>query len=239
MHQATAGGGMVGTAFSLREVLAGYAPLLLIDSSSSVVFVGVWRTPGESPVWERCEEEAGSGVFRGVERALAKAGGLTLAEVRGFAFGEGPGSVLGIRTAAAAIRTWRAVNPGVSVFSFQGLSIVTEALARPGMALIVDARRDSWHVARAGQPLARMASADLAALAGGGGGEGLALPEGFRHWTPAPAGAVSIPYDLPEALTAMADRPFFRPTTEPEAFLYDVPQYALWTPKVHQAPDVK
>ncbi len=225
-------------------MLAKHAPLLLIDSASSVIFTGVWRTADETAaVWERCEEEAGTGVFRGVERALAKAG-ITFAEVRSFAFCEGPGSVLGIRTAAAAIRIWRTLNP-VPIFAYSGLTLVTNALARPGLALIVDARRDSWHVARAGQPLIRMTSAQAANLAnagGGGGGEGrgtLALPEGFRHWTPAPEGAERIAYDLPTALTATANTPHFRPTTEPEAFLYDVPNYALWTPKVHQAPPLE
>ncbi|AHF93345.1 peptidase M22 [Opitutaceae bacterium TAV5] len=217
---------------TLRQLLASRAPLLLIDSASSVIHVAVWRATGTEPVRERCEEEAGSGVFRATERALARAG-LGLADVRAFAFGEGPGSVLGIRTAAAAIRTWRVVNPA-PCFAFRGLEVVAAALARPELALIVDARRDSWHVARAGQELARVPSAELAALAGA-----LALPEGFRHWTPLPAGAERVPYDLPAALEATADAPFFRETEEPEAFLYDVPGYALWTPKVHQAPDRK
>lgn len=218
---------------SLHEILAAHAPLLLIDSSSSVIFVGVWRGADVAPAWERCEEEAGSGVFRGVERALAKAGVARLVDVKSFAFGEGPGSVLGIRTAAAALRTWRVLNPA-PIFAFQGVSIVAEAVGRNDLSIIVDARRDSWHVARAGQALVRMTSVELAELTKEEGV--VVLPEGFRCWTPAPAGAGRIPYDLPAAVMATAKMPFFRQTDEPEAFLYDVPQYALWTPKVHQAP---
>src|SRR4051812_19637711 len=125
---------------SLRQLLAAHAPLLVLDAASARVQVG-WFGGGD-PIdarWESADEEAGTGVFRCIERL-----GVDVNVARAFVFCDGPGSVLGIRTTAIAVRTWCALAPR-SVFSYHSLALVAESLGRDGVTVISDARRELWH----------------------------------------------------------------------------------------------
>ena len=209
---------------SLRQLLAAHAPLLLIDASSARVQVGLWTGATAEPRWQAQDAEAGMGVFAGVETLLTGAG-LRIADLKAYVFCEGPGSVLGIRTSAVALRVWRVLNPAPA-FSFQSLGLVAAALGDQAARVIADARRDSWHVAQLGAPLRRVPTAELAG--------DLVMPEHFRSWTPLPANLHRTPYDLAALLPAVADVDLFQPTDAPDAFLHEEPAYATWTPQVHQ-----
>lgn len=206
---------------SLRQLLAAHAPLLLIDAAAARVQVGCFATDGTAR-WETSEAEAGIGVFRGLE-AL----GVDLGAMRGFAFCEGPGSVLGIRTVAMALRTWTVLAPR-PIFAYQSLAVVAHTLGRNDVGVIADARRDAWHHFALGGALRRVPAADLSGK--------LVMPENFRHWSPLPAGVSSVPYSLAELLPRLVDADLFRATTEPDAFLHEEPSYATWTPQIHRAP---
>ncbi len=212
---------------SLRQLLADHPTLLLIDSASARVQAGLW-TPGDAaPIWQHSDTEAGTGIFACVE-ALLKQAGRRIAEVDAFVFCEGPGSVLGIRTAAVALRTWRVMNPSAATYSYQSLDLVARSLGRPELSVIADARRDTWHVAQLGQALRRVPSAELA-------GE-CVMPAHFRHWTPLPPALGSTHYDVATLLGALPDADVFRAVTEPDAFSHEEPSYVTWTPQIHQAP---
>ncbi len=215
---------------SLRQLLAEHPTLLLIDSASARVQVGLW-TKGDAlpPRWRASDTEAGTGVFACVE-ALLNENGLCIADVNAFVFCEGPGSVLGIRTAAVALRAWRVISSAAvtATYSYQSLELVARSLNRPEVNVIADARRDTWHVVQVGAPLKRVPSAELS-------GE-LVMPEHFRHWTPLPAGLTTTSYDLATLLPALPDADLFRAVTEPDAFMHEDPSYVTWTPQVHQAP---
>lgn len=213
---------------SLRQLLAAHPVLLLIDSASARVQAGLW-TAGETrpPSWLASDAEASSAVFAHVEKLLADAG-LQITDVNTFVFCEGPGSVLGIRTAAVALRAWRVVQPDAICQAYQSLDLVAHALGRSDATVIADARRDTWHALRLGEPLRRVTAAELS-------GE-LVMPEHFRHWTALPAGVASTSYDLAALLPSLMDADLFRATAEPDAFMHDAPDYVTWTPQVHQAP---
>ena len=87
---------------TLRALLAAYKTLLVIDSSSACAQIGLFRaglpSTGE---WEKSIGEAGIAVFQTTDKLLRRAG-VELSEIDAIAFCEGPGSVLGIRTAAVA-----------------------------------------------------------------------------------------------------------------------------------------
>ena len=206
---------------SLRQLLADHGSLLLIDAASARVQVG-WLTPGRPARWAGSDDEAGVGVFRSLaELAVAPA------DAGAFLFCDGPGSVLGIRTVAMALRTWCVLAPR-PVFAYHSLAVVAAALGRPGATVIADARREAWHAMTPGSVLRRLPAAELA-------GE-LIMPEGFRHWSPLPAGVTHTPYGLAELLPRVADSDLFRPTDAPDAFLHAEPSYATWTPQIHRAP---
>jgi tRNA threonylcarbamoyladenosine biosynthesis protein TsaB len=205
----------------LRQLLSDHAPLLLIDAASARVQTG-WIEADASARWETADDEAGVAVFRclaalGVQPAAASA----------FIFCDGPGSVLGIRTVAMALRAWNVLSPK-PVFAYHSLAIVAHALDRADLTVIADARRDAWHALSTTSPLRRLPTAGLT-------GE-LVMPEGFRHWTPLPPSVARTPYSLADLLPRVIDRDLFRATDEPDAFLHEEPSYATWTPHIHRAP---
>ncbi len=206
---------------SLRQLLAAHAPLLVIDAASARTQVGLLAADRDAR-WAVSEEEAGIGIFRGVESL-----GVDPGSVRGFVFCDGPGSVLGIRTAAMAVRTWCALAPR-PVFGYGSLALVAQALGRPNVAIIADARREAWHHFVLGGTLRRVATAELA-------GE-LVMPENFRNWSPLPARVQRVPYTLAELLPKVIDAELFHATNAPDAFLHEEPSYATWAPQVHRAP---
>lgn len=206
---------------SLRQLLADHGSALLLDAASAHVQVGLLRR--DQPArWAGSDEEAGVGVFRGVEQLAVQPG-----DVGAFVFCDGPGSILGVRTVAMAIRTWNVLKPR-PVFAYHSLAVVAQALDRPQATIIADARRDTWHCATIGSNLRRVPTAELA-------GE-LIMPDGFRHWSTLPAGVTHTPYVLADLFLMIADRNLFRPTDAPDAFLHEEPSYATWTPQIHRAP---
>jgi len=205
---------------SLRQLLAAHTPLLLLDAASSRIQVGVWNGSGP-PRWAEATEEAGIGLFQGMS-AL----GADPSQMRAFAFAEAPGSVLGIRLAAVSLRVWTSLAPR-PVFAYHALALLAAANGRPDLTFIADARRGDWHACRQGEAPGRVATALLSGP--------LATAEEFRHWTPLPAGVELLPYRVGELLEKAAEADLFRPVSEPEAFLPEMPRYATWSPQIHRA----
>lgn len=205
---------------ALRSLI-GQFPALVLDTASSLVQVGLLRADG-SARWENSPEEAGTGLFRCLERL-----GVGPADAGCLLHCEGPGSVLGIRTSAMAIRTWQILSAR-PVFAYNSLALLAHAVARPELAFIADARRDTWHHYALGSGFSRRATADLAGQ--------LATAESFRAWTPLPPGVTRLPYVVADLLPRVPDADLFRPTDSPDAYLHEEPTYATWTPAVHRAP---
>lgn len=214
---------------SLRQLLAEHPVLLLIDTASARVQVGLWTAGETQPArWRVSDTEASTGLFECVDAVLREAG-LRIAGVNAFVFCEGPGSVLGIRTAAVALRAWRVVQPvTAAAYAYQSLDLVARALNRTGLKVIADARRDTWHVAQVGEPLRRVPATELC-------GE-LVMPEHFRHWTALPSAVTTTGYDVATLLAALPAADLFRVAEHPDAFMHEDPSYVTWTPQVHQAP---
>lgn len=208
---------------SLRRIVDAHEPVLILDAASTRIHAG-WLADATTPRWQTSHLEAGIGLF-----AAIQALGVDVNEAGAFIFCEGPGSILGVRTVAMAIRAWCVLKPR-PVFIYASIGLLAEAIADPALGVIVDARRDSWHHFQLGRGLRRVPASELPSSP-------LAMPEGFRHWAPVPGHAKIVPYDLPDLLLRTRDVPLFRPTDSPDAFLAEEPAYVTWTPKIHQAPD--
>ncbi len=206
---------------SLRQLLGTHAPLLLIDAASARVQVGLFEADGTAR-WQTSEEEAGVGVFCSIE-ALD----LDLATVRAFAFCEGPGSVLGVRTTAMAVRACQALAARPA-FAYCSLAVVAHALGQRDTTVIADARRELWHRYSLEAGLRRVPATELVGK--------LVMPDGFRHWSPLPANVDRTPYLLADLLARTAKADLFRETDAPDAFLHEEPSYATWMPQIHRAP---
>jgi tRNA threonylcarbamoyladenosine biosynthesis protein TsaB len=207
---------------SLREIVAAHGPLLLLDAASERIQAGWLGRDGAR--WAESPGEAGQGLFRCLEELAADPN-----SARSFAFCEGPGSILGIRTSAMVLRTWcaLALRP---CFSYQSLAVVAAALPDAATPVVADARRETWHVFRRGADLQRVPAAALSGPC--------VMPEGFKVWSAAPAGLTRVPYRLRELLARpeVAAAGLFTATEEPDAFLHEAPAYAEWTPQIHRAP---
>lgn len=122
-------------------------PCLVLDGSARVgVRVGVlsegrWVGQGISP------DGALEGLFGCVEAALAESK-LKLGDIRSFALCVGPGSVLGIRIASLAVRSWSALEPRpIFVWeSLAGLARSALVAGEKGPYLVaVESRLKRWH----------------------------------------------------------------------------------------------
>lgn len=219
---------------SLSQLLTKYDRLLVLDAASTKVQVGVLQ-PGGSAHWRSATEEAGAGIFKCTEAVLADAQ-TGLDGIDAFIFCEGPGSMLGTRTVAMALRTWQVLGPRPA-YAFQSLAVAgyyawTLAPARE-FAVIADARRDTWHcqqVPADGRmpPLQRVPSAALA------NGE-YVTPENFRAWAQPPGLARPCSYDLAKIFPSLAEGDFFRPTDSPDTFQHAAPEYKKWSAQIHSA----
>jgi tRNA threonylcarbamoyladenosine biosynthesis protein TsaB len=129
---------------SLRTLLRSHSPLLLLDASSRRIQAGLLGP--DDARWASRADEAGVGVFACLAELGADPGA-----VAAFAFCEGPGSILGIRTSAMALRVWDVLRPR-PLFAFQSLAVAAAAAGRPGATLIADARRGLWHCLPPGSP---------------------------------------------------------------------------------------
>lgn len=211
---------------SLRELTAAHAPLLVLDAASAQIQVG-WIEPGgpenaSRARWEFSADEAGVALFRALEKLA-----VNPRDAHAFVFCDGPGSILGIRTAAMAIRTWQVLAPR-PVFAYSSLALVAHSLGRADLGVIADARRDSWHRFQLGGTLQRVSTG---ALSGN-----LVMPEHFRHWSALPAEVARTSYTLAELFSRVPDADLFHPVDSPDAFLHDEPSYVTWSPQIHRAP---
>lgn len=210
---------------SFRELISGASPLLIVDAASTRIQAGLLAADG-SQVWASSTEEAGNGIFRCLEELK-----VDLAKVGAFAYCEGPGSILGIRSVASALRAWLVLEQR-PVWAYRSLELVARSLGDPSLSVIADARRDSWHLTRSHGGVHRVPTKDLPAA------ETLRTPEGFRQWSKLPPGmnVEAVSYDLSRLVPRLMEEDLLHPSPEPDAFLHEEPSYVTWTPEIHRAP---
>jgi len=206
---------------SLTEVIRDHAPVLVVDTASLRVQVGLCQADGRNR-WITRTDEPSAALFAGLAEL-----GVDLNTVGAFVFCDGPGSVLGIRSAAMAIRVWQTLRPRPA-FAYSSLALVATALGRAEITMIADARRDTWHCQQLGGVRFRQPTSGLA-------GE-LVTPENFRSWSVPPAAVATTPYMIPDLWATTANKDLLRATEAPDAFLAEEPNFVPWKAHIHRAP---
>lgn len=122
--------------------------LLLIDSASQRLCVSAFDATGSLATVVNLED-ASMALFSSISDLLSEID-LPLDELRAIAYCAGPGSMLGLRTAAMGIRAWQATGilDKVSIYSFTSLQIGAELIGSQeegDFLLVTDARRNSWN----------------------------------------------------------------------------------------------
>lgn len=219
---------------SLAQLIATHGRILVLDAASAIVQVGLLRSDA-APIWQSSTEESGQSLFTRAQACLSAAG-LALREVQAFVYCEGPGSMLGVRTAAMAIRTWQSEIPRPA-YRYQSLTLAAHYAwsLKNGLpfAAIADARREMWHcqsVEADGRlsALQRLPPAGLPAVI-------LLTPENFRTWSALPASVSTCSYDLQKLFFAAPHQDYFLPTDAPDVFQHEAPDYKKWSAQTHSA----
>jgi tRNA threonylcarbamoyladenosine biosynthesis protein TsaB len=223
---------------SLGSLVSTHRTVLLIDSASVRIHVGLWRRDCEV-IWRQSDQEAGIAVFACADAVLAQAR-IGVADLDALIFCEGPGSILGIRTAAMALRAWPAAEGrALPAFAYRSLELLASDLQTSGtpapFAVVADARRGFWHWvdgAAGGPvgPLRRVTEEELLAFTGG-----VFTPDGFRAWTRLLRPISTVAYDLPVLWLRQRETDLLHAAPEPDAFLHEDAAYATWTPQIHRA----
>lgn len=225
---------------SLASVVAAYGSVLVLDPCTIHVQAGVLQV-GRAAHWHSGGDDSSVHLFSAAESCLAKAG-LKPSQIGAYVFCDGPGSQLGIRTAAMALRTWQTLRATAApVFAYRSLRVAALAHARtfPGpFAVVADARRESWHAVRVATDgtatdVLRVAREELA-----GWSEPLLTPAGFRAWAQPPRPASTCGYDCATMFAALADEPLLFPVDEPEPWLSAPITYKTWAGERHRAAKV-
>lgn len=230
---------------SLRQLLDAHPVLLVVDTCSTRADAALWLNHSADRATDTTarafspshhssvEGEAAQALPRAVASVLSAAG-LGVAQLDAVAFCTGPGSVLGIRLAAASVRVWRTVRPGLAVYGYLSLPLLATHPDARGCTVVADARRETWHAVR---PVshARVERIPSASLATAGA---LVTPASFRRWSALPANNPprELPYDPAQLIASAPDTDLFNPEPDPDAFMHEQPSYATWNPQVHQPP---
>lgn len=218
---------------SLTQLLASHGRLFILDAASIRIQVGLILNDGPAR-WRSVEDEAGTGLFTATEGLLGEAG-ARLDEIGAFVFCEGPGSMLGTRTIAMALRTWQVLKLR-PVYAYQSLAVAAhDAWTRQAraFAVIADARRDTWHLQAVADD-GRLATLQRVPVGELPAGE-LLTPDNFRAWAQPPRPAATCSYDLAKIFAGLGDGDYFRVTDAPDAFQHEAPEYKKWSAQVHSA----
>lgn len=221
---------------SLRLTMTpGPGAWLMLDAAWPLAAAGVW-SEGRWRAFARADGPAVESLFGIADRALREAG-VKPAELAGYLFPEGPGSVLGLRSAAMALRTWRAA-PGLAekpVLACCSLRLAAalaaaEFPAAGPFTLFAASRRDRWNALAA--RASRREECDGAALA--------ALPAPFLQLPARDVGAPPVTAERFDPVPALARHPEVF-STPGLLYLCDAPDaantantYATWTGDRHR-----
>ena len=226
-------------------------PLLFLDASGLSTRAGLWQNSR----WLAFREDpapALTALFTSTRAILAEAA-LTLSQIAGFLYIEGPGSVLGLRLAAMAIRTWQTDPTSASaaihssepqpapshprtVFSCGSLHLAAALAlaggAQPPFTVCTDARQGRWHLLEVptanssslAQNLSREADGpELAQLPGP-----LFYLPARKSWQNLPRPSAPLPASLRDHPEILITPNLFRPVPAATPFSGAAPEYRKW-----------
>lgn len=206
---------------------------LLIDAAWPQAAAGVW-SDGRWLSFVASEGPAVEALFAIVDRALGEAD-MKLSGLAGYIFAEGPGSVLGLRTAAMALRAWGSTPglPAKPILACNSLQLAGALASAEGLGevtVFAASRRDRWNAWAPGA--SRWEECDAAALA--------ALPAPHRRLPARDLTPPPVPAEVFDPIAALRRHPevFQRPgllfgTEAPDAANI-ANQYATWAGGRHK-----
>jgi tRNA threonylcarbamoyladenosine biosynthesis protein TsaB len=206
---------------------------LLLDGSGLNPRAGLWNK-GRWLAYRESPSPALETLYGGVRDLLTEAQ-LTWTELGGYLYVDGPGSVLGLRLTAMAVRTWQtddAERPTGSrpVFACGSLPLAA-ALAQAAKvpvpyAIFTESRQGRWHVLRVDGRVPPESSREV--------GEN-ELPTGTlfhlparKAWSKPPSHAQGLPATLQEYPEILGQPGLFHSTATAVPYAMHGPEYKKW-----------
>ena len=209
------------------------SPALLLDASARNVLVGIWND-GQWLSFQESKAEALESIFTGTESVLKQAG-VKIKDISSFLYCEGPGSVLGIRISAMALRTWQSSLAGGArpVYAYQSLRVSASLLKSKDSDLsglvLAPSRMGRWNVLElsGNAEIREIDDAALLKLTG----DLYFLDQ--RGTTEVPVKTLPAPYDLENVPELFTQHNSICLKDQPDAWLPETPEYKKWEPARH------
>lgn len=213
------------------------APILVLDAATPTVHAGLWQDNGWRAL-EATEGEALETIFQTVQRLLDRSH-LELDRLGGIALGVGPGSILGLRVALMALRTWQQMPfaRAWKYFQFRGLAVSARILAKnhpdDTFHVVTAFRRGQWHhlPVRAGVlgEFSLRTDETLADLS-----EKIHYIPTGRTTATLPVEATMVPFSLGE-IESIPFSEWAEPVATPTLFLPAPPTFKTWSAQRHSS----
>ncbi|MEM7672396.1 MAG: hypothetical protein AAF212_03555 [Verrucomicrobiota bacterium] len=209
------------------------APWLVLDASHPTVEIGIIGANG----WlahECAGAPALSSLFDLTKKCFQTAN-LSLDKITSYVQCMGPGSILGIRLTAMAIKTWRGIYPNTSCLTYTSLDLARRSISlrnsEEAFRIVTDWKRNAWHLIESDDRT--ITSIDTETLSSSTGQKTFYLTQ-RKSWESPPLEVTEIQYSikaLPRILSVQSD--VLTQSTEPGLFQHHEPVYQKWGPSRH------
>lgn len=213
----------------MSSALPQNGPVLVLDAASPIIFVGLWRD-GAWLTTRSVEAAALDALFEAVEDCLDEAD-CHLSELAAFVYDEGPGSVLGIRVTAMALRSWKALPElkKTPVFAYRSLEMLAAQIAEGESVkvfrIIADYRKDAWLSLLVPDGEIDIVSHDAIEQ-----GMPLYYLKQRKAWSKPPVGAIEVALELLAYPELLCGSEICRLVESPGVFTVRVVEYKRWEP---------
>lgn len=213
---------------------------LVMDASNPACFIGLLDRNHSWLAHRSIEGPALETIFPSLEAILSEVK-INTGAIDRYLYCEGPGSTLGLRLAAMAIRTWRALQPEPPpCLAYNSLRLAANCLLldEPTLTdalLVADWKKDTWNAVIFEKGQITTCEPITAAALEAWKGPSYHLPQ-RKGWQSPPPHATTLRY-TPERLNEMIDIPgFLQGVDSPKPFASTPPNFQKWIPGRHRVP---
>lgn len=215
--------------------------VLFLDASSVDVNVGILSNNNWLGYF-KSSEPALQSLFHGIQICLQMAN-LHFNDLNAFAYCEGPGSLLGIRLTAMAIRAWKEQKSfnEVGIYSYNSfqasLELIKKVHAPLGLyAVVSQSRKGYWNFLSNEPQIQEVSEVEESELTSFPGTlwrfKQKKLMEDEKNLRTMP-----FDYNFENSPEIFIQEKFLRPVQEPDALFVNQPEYVKWDSKRHGTED--
>lgn len=217
--------------------------ILFLDACSPIVQVGILHN-NQWIGYYKSEKQAMQSLFEGTEICLAMSK-MEFKDITHFAYCEGPGSLLGIRVAIMAIRTWKALKlfTGKKVYAYNSFRVSLELVKKLyervcPYYIISGVRTGIWNILsdKEGEDIYEIKEDELKKLKGD---KWYFKQKKLLSSESNDLCLRTFDYNIEMCAESFIEKKWLREVLEPEALVVEEPEYVKWDFKRHFKEDQK